>query len=102
MDHPEGPKVGAEQQGLVVEHFFEMRHVPEFVHGVAVKAASEMIVHATIRHLPQSHKCHAERRLAIAGVGVVTSGHAEEQIECHRPRKFRRPTETAEFVIEAG
>ena len=85
---------------LVVEHFLEMRHVPEFVDGVAMKAAAEMIVHAARRHLVQREERHAERGFAVAAVATFARRDAEEKIERDRARKFRRAAEAAEFVVE--
>ena len=51
---------------LIVEHFLEVRDVPELIHRVAVEAAAEMIVHAAVGHLAQREQRHAERDLAVA------------------------------------
>jgi len=48
---------------LIVEHFLEMRNVPELVHGVTVKAATEMIVDAAFGHLAQRGEGHLQRPL---------------------------------------
>ena len=39
-----------EQLRIVVGHLLEVRHEPAFVHGVTMKAAGELIVHAAARH----------------------------------------------------
>ncbi len=46
-----GLDIAAGQQGVVVEHFFEMRHQPALVDRVAMKSAAEMIVDAAGGHL---------------------------------------------------
>ena len=46
-----GLEIRAGELGLIVEHFFEVRHMPEFIHRVAVKSAAEVVVHAAVRHL---------------------------------------------------
>ncbi len=43
-----------------------MRHVPEGIDRVAVKAAAEMIVHSAGRHFAERKKIHLERMLAAA------------------------------------
>ena len=53
------------QLRLIVEHFFEMRHVPKGIHRVARKPAAEMIVHAARRHLAQGEQIHLERVLSL-------------------------------------
>ena len=43
--------VVAQKLGVVVDHLFEVRHHPAFVHAVAMKAAGKLIVDATAGHL---------------------------------------------------
>src|SRR5664279_1650450 len=52
------------QLRLVIEHFFEMWDMPEAIHGVAVKAAAQMIVYSSGRHLAECEKIHFERVFA--------------------------------------
>ncbi|MBV6467208.1 MAG: hypothetical protein PGMFKBFP_02551 [Anaerolineales bacterium] len=48
--HQKAVQVGERELGVVVEHFFEVRHAPEIVHAVAREAAADDIVHAAARH----------------------------------------------------
>ena len=54
-------EIGDRQLRLVVEHFFEMRHVPEGIDRVAMKPAAEMIVHSARRHFAQRDQAIAKR-----------------------------------------
>ena len=57
-------EIGDRQLRLVIKHFFKMRHVPEGIDGVPVKAAAEMIVHSAGRHFAEGEKIHLERVFA--------------------------------------
>ena len=50
--------VVAQQFGVVVEHFFEVRHHPALVDTVAMEPAGQLIVNAASRHL---FECRCER-----------------------------------------
>ena len=50
---------------LVVEHFFEMRHEPALVHGVAMEAAAELVMHAALGHLAEGLQHHFEGVFAL-------------------------------------
>jgi hypothetical protein len=58
-------EIGAGELRLIVEHFLEVRDVPEFVHRVAVKAPAEMVAQAARRHRAQREKSHRPRRPAV-------------------------------------
>ncbi len=55
-----GVKVDARKLGIVVEHLFEMRNQPAMVDRVSGKAATELIVHPTLRHLLKRDFRHLE------------------------------------------
>ena len=93
-------EIRAGELGLIVEHLFKMRDVPETIHGVAVEAAPEMIVHAALGHLLEGKERHVERVLPY--VSLLAGGNAKEQIERNWMRKFRRPAEAAQFIIEGA
>ena len=57
-------EIGDGQLRLIVKHLFEMRHVPETVDRVAMKAAAELIVHSARRHFAQRKQSHLERCFA--------------------------------------
>ena len=42
-----------DQQRIVVEHLLEMRHQPALIHGIAGKAAAEMVVDAALADMQQ-------------------------------------------------
>ena len=48
--------------GLIIEHFLEMRDMPELINRIPVKASSEMITHASRSHPAQGEECHRRRR----------------------------------------
>ena len=87
-----------EDLGIVVEHFFKMRHEPSLVGRIARIAAAEMIVDAAFGHFGQRQF----DEIAVGRVGQPRAG-APEQFENGRIRKFRRPGEAAmDGVDEAG
>ena len=55
---------------LVVQHLFEVRHEPVFVHRVAVKSAAELIVHPALGHRAQRRQHHVPS-FFIAGGGAI-------------------------------
>ena len=89
-------EIGARKLRLVVEHFFEVRDVPETVNRVAVETAAEMVVHSAVGHFAQREKAHVERaRIAFERV------EPQQKIQRNGARKFRSTAEPAEIVIEA-
>ena len=51
-----------QQLGVVIRHFFKVRHHPVLVHGVAMKASGQMVIDAALRHLFQCDAHHIEQR----------------------------------------
>ncbi len=47
--------IGHRELRLIVEHFFEMRHVPEFIHRVAVEPAAEVVADSAGGHFAERH-----------------------------------------------
>ena len=87
--------IQAEQQAVVVEHFFEVRNVPAFVHAIAAEAATELVIQPAVRHLLQSVK-HDVQRLLVAGCMAA----AQQQIELRRMQEFRCAAEAAMHAVE--
>src|SRR5947209_3690793 len=71
-----------------------MRHVPEGIDGVAVKAATQMIVDSARRHLAKGKEIHLEGLFAARGFGCPRI-QASQKIQRYRAREFWRHTETA-------
>ena len=94
-------EVSDRQLRLVIKHFFEMRHVPEGIHRVPVKAAAQVIVHSAGRHFAERKEIHLERVLAAHGFGRPPID-AGKKIQRHRPREFWRHTETAFVCVVAS
>ncbi len=88
------------QLRLVVEHLLEMRNAPLRVHGIAVKAAADMIAHPAERHRAQRVRRHAQRRLAEVAPGRAARVLAQEKQQLRRPRKLRRIAESAVALVE--
>ena len=61
--HDPGVQVGRGEERVVVEHLLEVRDEPVRVHGVAVEAAAEQVVHAACGHAVEGEAGHAERVL---------------------------------------
>ncbi len=82
------PELGEEidEQGVVVEHFLEMRHEPDFIGGITGEAAADVIVDAALtqRGGRRGHGVAEHRR----------TGPEEcppQEAEKHRLRKLRCP-----------
>ena len=87
-----------EDLGIVIEHFFKMRHEPSFVGRIARITAAEVIVDAAFGHFGQRQF----DEIAVGSVGKPCAG-APEQFENGRIRKFRRPGRAAmDGVDNAG
>ena len=87
-------EIGGGELCLIVEHFFEMRHVPVTINRVTMKTAADMVVHTAGRHFAQRKQIHFQRVLpdfALRASGV----NAGKKIERHWARKFRRIAETS-------
>ena len=84
-----GVEVEAGEGGLVIEHFFEMRHLPCAIDRVAAEAAAEMVVDATRGHRVE----RGERHLAHAGVTETAGVEGEFEDRCLRELwcRVRRP-----------
>ena len=54
------------QLRLVVEHFLEMRDVPELVCGISMKSATDVIVNPALGHFAQGEDRHLQRALALS------------------------------------
>ena len=93
----EGLQVGDGDLRLVVEHLLEVRDEPAVVHGVAMEAAAELIVHAAAGHLAQGEQHHVERFLVL-GARVV----AQQEVMHGDARKLGRAAEAAEARIEGA
>ena len=97
-----GLGVGAEQQGVVVEHLLEMRNGPVPIDAVTVEATAQLVEQAALGHARQRQRRHVQgvqvRRL-IGGARVPVAQRALHQ---RRVRKFRRGSEAAPFAIEAA
>src|SRR5205085_10308058 len=87
-------EIGDGELGLVVEHFFEMGHVPVSVHGIAMKSASEMIVHPASRHFAQGEEVHLQGVFAALGLRI-SRVNTREKIQRYRARKFWGDAEPA-------
>ena len=59
------------QLRLIVEHFLEMRHVPELVRRVAMKSAADVIVNPAFGHFTQGEESHLKRMLGLFRLWVV-------------------------------
>jgi hypothetical protein len=86
-----GRGIRAEQLGIVVQHFLEMRNGPRLVHRIAGKAAAQLIVKAAFGHTRQRKRGHGQRR----GARI-----AQAPLDALRVRKLGRCAEAAEAAVE--
>ena len=85
--------VGAQQQGVVVEHLLEVRHHPARVDGVAVETPADLVADAAARHRLQA----ALRQLQAAGVAAH-----QQRVQRRRGRELRGGAETGVDQVEVG
>src|SRR5215467_4082038 len=87
-------EIGDSELRLIVKHFLEVRHVPVTIYRVTMKAAADVIVHSAPSHFAQREQRHVESK--FAGIALwIACVESCDKIECDRPRKFRRSTESA-------
>ena len=82
---------------VVVEHLLEVGHQPLVVHGVAVEAAAELVVHTPLGHLPKRLGDH----LQVAPVPRQAVG-AQEHVEHPGVGELGRPAEAAVGCVVGG
>ena len=93
--HEEGPQVGAEQQGLVVEHLLEVGHEPERVGRVAREATADVVVDPAGGHGVERGGDHREHlRVRVAHVPP------QEEVDRHRGWELGRRSEASEARVE--
>ena len=88
-------EVQASEQGIVVQHLLEVRHEPERVHGVPVKAAPELVVDPSHGH-PVQRSLHHLQRLRVASPEVLP----QQELVHHRLRELGLKPETAVLTVE--
>ena len=89
--------VVAQQFGIVVKHFLEMRNYPSLIYAVTMEAAGKLVVRASASHLVQRHhKC-------LAGQIVIAAHcHFKQKIESRWMRKLGLRSKAAISRIELG
>ena len=95
--HLEGLEIEPGQLSVVVEHFLEMRHEPVGIDRVAVEAAADLVVQATLCHAPAGE----EHRVQQVGAGSRPA-LAEEELEHRRMRELRRAAEAAAVPVDGA
>ena len=90
-----GLRVGQSKHGLVVEHLLEMRHPPEGIGGVAMKAVTHVIEDASPAHLRQGLFDHLQSPILPVSMPV-----AQQEEEVVGAWEFRRLGETAVALVE--
>jgi len=92
-----GVQVGSGQLSVVVEHFLEVRDQPGFIGGVAVKAATEVVVDTTA-----GHGCECLRRRGCGGSFSRAGGVVQQELDDHGLREFGRITPPAVQAVPTG
>ena len=90
-----GIEAGREQQGVVIQHLFEVRDQPFFIGGVTRKTAAELVLKAASGHGPQRGFRHGESVRLLFEPGIP---HQKKQIV--RRGKFRRLSKAAPHGVE--
>ena len=89
--------ISPRQQGVVVEHLLEVRDHPAGVHGIPVEATPDLVVHPPASHRLEGGRCHLQGCRAPSPPVV-----AQEELQHHRGRELRCPTEAAVAPVETG
>jgi hypothetical protein len=92
-----GMQVERYEQGLGVQHLFEVRHLPVGVHGVAEEAASDKVPKSLARHFVQ---CQPQQRGKVPHIRVGRIGLPRHQFQQHR--ELGRAREAALVAETAG
>src|SRR5258707_15149289 len=86
-------KVIAQEFGIVVGHFFEVRNEPALIHGVAMEAAGELAVDAAAGHFFERGFGNGEQMFVFFGSGWTAADSLllalEDEINDRGVRKFR-------------
>ena len=91
-------RIRQREQGIVVEHLFEMRHQPLLIGGVPAEAAADVIEDPAPKHMLQRTLRHGSR-CAIAG----QTGVPKQEYEVVRCREFGRATKSAPVcIVQSG
>ena len=81
VGHPMRVQVQRDQEGVVVEHFLEVRDEPDLVNRVAMEASGELVVDAAFGHLAQRMSKMTSGFIAIARCPVQRLLDQELQVE---------------------
>mmetsp|Transcript_37618 Transcript_37618/g.107621 ORF Transcript_37618/g.107621 Transcript_37618/m.107621 type:complete len:306 (-) Transcript_37618:1001-1918(-) len=104
-----GVGVDGDELALVVLHLLEVGDVPDLVDRVAVEAATQVIVHAALRHLGERvghHVQHLGRLLGSGGVfphcwgGRKPEVHTQQVLQQHWSGEFGRWAESPPLGVE--
>ena len=96
--HAIGVEITRHEQPVVVEHFFEVGRQPALVDRIAMKSASELIVHPAGGHPVEREGDHVQQILVRPPLP-----HVQQQSQVHRVRKLRRGAKpTVRRIERAG
>ena len=90
-------QVGLREQGVVVEHLFEVGDQPALIRGVAGKAAADLVIHPALGHAIQGLGRHGQG-CSVAGPAVVS----EEKRDLRGRGKLGRGPESPVRRVEPG
>ena len=90
-----GFDIGYQQQGVVIEHLFKVRHQPHFIRGIPGETAADMVKDAAARHVLQRDLYHFYGVGFLQGIGVP---HEKQQIV--RRREFWCCPKAAPFIVK--
>ncbi len=86
----------SEQQCIVVEHLLEVGHQPLSIHGIPCEATAYLVVDAPARHCAERIGGDLKRPHVASAPPV-----AENKVQGHGLREFRRPFEATEAGVES-
>src|SRR5947209_16703173 len=89
-----GVQISDGELRLIVEHFFEVWHVPVTIDRVTVKSAADVIVHSARGHFAKREQGHFECLFAVTALGIACV-KSRKEIESDRARKLWRVTKPA-------
>ena len=93
-------QVGRGELGLVVEHLFEVGHMPDRIDRITVKTTPEMIPHPARRHRPMGRNRHLQTLRPDFLRRRRCHRHPVEKEKIGRPGKLRSSPKAAPGLVE--
>src|SRR5580765_952792 len=95
-----GFEIREDQLRLVVQHLLEVRDTPVAIDRVSMKAAADVVAHASESHRPKRFGRHQQRRLGWPPQELPARVLPQKEQQLARSWEFRGVAKTAAAAIE--